>query len=55
MAFKQQHMREAEKLALQLPRDLGDAWAVVECLALILERANNARADELLPSMTTLQ
>jgi hypothetical protein len=48
-------MREAENLALQLPRDIDDAWAIVECLALILERANNAGVAELLPSMTTLQ
>ena len=56
MAFEKQHMREAEKLAQQLPRNMEDACAVVECLVEIVERASDAEVDELLPGFcTTLQ
>ena len=55
MAFKEQHMRQAEKLAQQFPADMDDAWAVMECLALILEQAHKAEMEKLSPSTTTLQ
>jgi hypothetical protein len=55
MAFKQRHMTEAEKLAQQFPHDMDDAWAIMECLALILERAHKAEMEKLSPSTTTLQ
>jgi hypothetical protein len=55
MAFKKQHMRAAEKLAEQFPHDMDDAWAIMECLALILERAHKAEMEKLPPSTTTLQ
>jgi hypothetical protein len=53
MAVKKQHMRLAEKLAQQMPPDMEDAIAVVECLALILERTHEM--EEPPPSTTTLQ
>jgi len=55
MAFKKQHMKEAERLALLFPHEMDDAWAVMECLALILERAHKAEMEKLPPSTTTLQ
>ena len=47
MAFKKQHMKQAEELALLLPHDMDDAWAIMECLALILERATKAEMEKL--------
>ena len=56
MATRKWDVQEAEKLAQQLPRNMEDAWAVVECLVEIVERASDAEVDELLPGFcTTLQ
>jgi hypothetical protein len=54
MAAEKWHMQEAEKLAQQLPRNMDDACAIVECLAKIVERAANADMEELLPGFCTM-
>lgn len=54
MAAEKWHIQEAEKLALQLPKDLEDAIRIVECSAKIVARAANADMEELLPGFCTM-
>jgi hypothetical protein len=54
MVAEKWHMQEAEKLAQQLPQNMDDACAIVECLAKIIERAANADMEELLPGFCTM-
>lgn len=50
--IKQWHIKEAEKLARQLPENIDDAISILEAISYIVEKAVTEVINDVMPTMT---